>query len=156
MSYIQELRALVGNRPLILAGAMVMIFDPQGRLLLQHRSDDHTWDLPGGYMELGETTEETARREVREETGLEIGEMALFTVQAGREFFCVYPNGDQVYPVSAVYVTHDARGSLRPDGDEGFEVRFFPVHELPGEILPVIRGVIESYLKSGGRKAVHE
>lgn len=148
MSYIQELRAIVGHRPLILIGVLVMIFDENHRLLLKHRTDDGTWDFPGGFMEMGESTEETARREVLEETGLEIGEMTLFKIFAGQEFFYTYPNGDQVFAVSPVYVTNAAHGTLQPDGDEGSEVRFFPINELPTEMLPNVRMMIESFLQS--------
>ena len=150
MPYIQELRALVGHRPLILVGVPVMIFDEHHRLLLQHRTDDNMWDFPGGYMELGESTEETARREVREETGLEIDEMMLFKVFAGNEFFYEYPNGDQVFSACPVYITNDVHGTLQPDGHEGSEVKYFPIHDLPGEMLPQVRMIIESFLKSRG------
>ena len=64
MSYIQELRLLVGHHPLIMAGAAVLIFDEQNRLLLQHRKDNQQWGLIGGSMEIGESLEETAKREV--------------------------------------------------------------------------------------------
>jgi 8-oxo-dGTP pyrophosphatase MutT (NUDIX family) len=148
MSYIQELRALIGHRRLILVGVLVMIFDEQHRLLLQHRTDDKTWDFPGGYMELGESTEETARREVWEETGLKIGEMTLFRIFSGKEFFYECPNGDQVASVSPVYVTNDVQGNLRPDGDEGSEVKYFSIYDLPDAMLPQVRMIIESFLKS--------
>ena len=150
MSYIQELRAIVGHRPLILVGVLVLIFDEHHRLLLQHRVDDHTWDFPGGYMEPGESTEETARREVREETGLEIGEMMLFRVFAGNEFIYECPNGDQVVSVCPVYVTNDVHGDLQPDGEEGSEVKYFSIYDLPNEMLPQVRMIIESFLKSHG------
>jgi 8-oxo-dGTP pyrophosphatase MutT (NUDIX family) len=127
-----------------------MVFDDQHRLLLQHRTDDNTWDFPGGYMELGETAEETARREVQEETGLDIGELTLFRVFAGKEFYYECPNGDQVFSVCPVYVTHDAQGDLRPDGNEGSEVRFFSIYDLPNEILPQVKMMIESFLRSNG------
>lgn len=149
MAYIQELRALVGNRPLILVGAQVMVFDENHRLLLLRRTDDGTWDLPGGFMELGETAEETARRELREETSLEIGEMTLFQVFAGQDFFYTCPNGDQVFPVIPVYVSSDVHGALKPDGEEASEVSFFPVNALPSPMLPQIRAIIESFLKQG-------
>jgi len=139
---------LVGHRPLILVGVLVMVFDRQDRLLLQHRTDDNTWDFPGGYMEPDETTEETAKREVREETGLDIGDLTLFRVFSGKEFFYICPNGDQVFSVCPVYVTHDAHGDLRPDGDEGSEVRFFPIDDLPNEILPQVKMMIEEFLLS--------
>ena len=60
MSYVQELRSLVGHRPLIIPGAVVLIIDQQNRLLLQHRQDNQQWGLIGGGMEIGESLEETA------------------------------------------------------------------------------------------------
>ena len=52
MSYVQELRLLVGPRPLIIPGAAVLIIDEQNRLLLQHRKDNQQWGLIGGSMEI--------------------------------------------------------------------------------------------------------
>ncbi len=49
-------------------------------LLLQQRSDNGRWGLPGGFMELEESIEDTARREVWEETGLRLGAMELFGI----------------------------------------------------------------------------
>jgi len=56
MGYIEELRALVGNQPLILVRPSAAIVNQEGQILLvQH--NDHTWGIPGGLMELGESTE---------------------------------------------------------------------------------------------------
>jgi 8-oxo-dGTP pyrophosphatase MutT (NUDIX family) len=148
MGYIQELRSIVGHRPVILVGVAVMIFDGHHRLLLHHRTDDGTWDFPSGFMEPGESPEETGRREVCEETGLEVGEMAIFRAFAGEEFFTIYPNGDQVYSVLLVYTSNDAHGVLQADGVEGSEVKFFPIPDLPVEMHPQVRMIFESYLKS--------
>ncbi len=79
MGYIEELRKIIGTRPIILAGAVVAVTDECGRILLQKRRDV-LWGLPGGLLELGESTEEAARREVWEETGLEIGKLELVDV----------------------------------------------------------------------------
>jgi NAD+ diphosphatase len=86
MSYVAEMRALVGQRPLILVGAGVLIEDAQERLLLQRRTDDGLWSIPGGGVEVGETVEAAARREVREETGLTLDGPLV-------------PGGDQPWPV---------------------------------------------------------
>jgi ADP-ribose pyrophosphatase YjhB (NUDIX family) len=58
-----------------LGGARVRLAR-EGELLLVSNRDEHGWDVPGGALEPGETLRETARREVREETGLgcELGE----------------------------------------------------------------------------------
>ncbi|MEW2385187.1 NUDIX domain-containing protein [Micromonospora sp. NPDC047707] len=62
----------------------VLLVDPRGRLLMQLRDGEapyypHTWGLPGGHGEPGESPEETALRELHEETGLSpAGPLRLF------------------------------------------------------------------------------
>lgn len=150
MSYIRDLRQLVGHRPLILVGSIVMIFDEENRILLHHRTDDHTWDFPGEYMEPGETVEDAARREVSEEIGLDIGEMTFFRLFSGKDFYYECPNGDRVYPVNPVFVTRDVRGTIKPDGDESSEAGFFALDELPAEMFPQVREIIQCYRSVNG------
>ncbi|WP_158203322.1 NUDIX hydrolase N-terminal domain-containing protein [Halomarina oriensis] len=61
-------------------GAGAVVTDDEGRLLLQHRADDETWGIPGGWVEPGESPDETVRRETREETGLDVEVGALLGV----------------------------------------------------------------------------
>ncbi len=64
-------------RPLVGIGAVVL---RPGAVLLVRRGKPPaagTWSIPGGAQELGETTEAAARRELQEETGLEVGELVL-------------------------------------------------------------------------------
>ncbi len=148
MSYVRELRSLVGHRPLIIAGAAVLIFNEQNCLLLQHRKDNQQWGLIGGSMEIGESLEETARREVCEETGLELDELNWFSLFSGKELIYEYPHGDVVVNVTAVYSSRKFKGKLKADKKEGYEVRFFNLNELPSEISPPDRPVIDRYLCS--------
>ncbi len=88
MTYIEEIRALVGTRPLILVGAVVIISDDEGRVLLEQRKFPYgQWGLPGGLMELGESAEDAARREVLEETSLVVGSLVLEGVYSGPDHF---------------------------------------------------------------------
>ena len=141
--YLRELRQYVGHRPLLLVGACVMVLDDQGRLLLEHRMDNHAWGLPGGAHEPGETVEESAGRELFEETGLLCDDLSLFGVYSGPELFYEYPNGDQVHNVTLVYLCRAYHGTLAVSG-ESHEVKFFALRELPAEeeISPPVRPVL--------------
>lgn len=146
MSYIHDIRALVGPRPLILCAAGVLIVEPGKGLLLQRRSDNGLWGIPGGYLEPGESPEEAARREAKEETGLTVGALSLLGVVAGEESFYEYPNGDQVHLVSIVYRAKSASGELVIQDDEGLELAYFPLDAIPEAIMPPNRPILRRFL----------
>jgi ADP-ribose pyrophosphatase YjhB (NUDIX family) len=136
-----------------MCGAGALIIDGQNRVLLQRRCDNDCWGIPGGAVELGETIEETARREVREETGLTLGEITFFGAYSGPELHYVYPNGDEVHIISHVFVAHEYSGEIVADAAESRDMRFFQLDELP-HINPPDQPVIRDFLrKHGGRPA---
>lgn len=148
MGYIEELRKVFGSRPLNLAGVAVAVFNEQGQILLQQRRNG-IWGVPGGFVELGESTEEAERREVFEETGIEIGTLQLISVFSGKEFFVKLPNGDEFYPITIAYLCKDIKGGLlKADGIESLSVQFFDFDKLPENISPFIKKLIEQNLVS--------
>ncbi|TKH18023.1 NUDIX domain-containing protein [Bacillus wiedmannii] len=148
MGYIEELREVIGSRPLNLAGVAVAIFNEKGQILLQQRRSG-IWAVPGGFVELGESTEESGRREVLEETGIEIGSLQLISVFSGKEFFVKLPNGDEFYPITIAYLCKDIiGGTLKADGIESLHVQFFDINALPEKISPFIKKLIERNLVS--------
>ncbi len=148
MGYVTELRSIVGHRPLIIAGAAVLIFDRQERLLLQLRQDNQHWGLIGGSMEVGESLLETAKREVYEETGLVLDKLDWFDLFSGQKFIYTLPHGDVVVNVIAVYISRWFKGKPRVNSEEGIEMRFFEHNRLPQNISPPDRPVIEKYFSS--------
>lgn len=82
MSYISEMRKYIGHQPMLSAGATVVVIK-DSKILLNLRSDTNTWGIPGGATELGETLEETAVREVKEETNLDCKSFNLINVISG-------------------------------------------------------------------------
>ena len=132
MGYIMDLRAYVGHSPLIQTGASVFIEDDQGRVLLQLRSDNHQWSFSAaGSMEPGESLEDTARRELLEETGLTAGTLELYGTYSGPKEYHIYPNGDEVYNVEFAYACRDWSGTLQCQEGEVEALRFFALDELP-------------------------
>lgn len=148
VDYILEVRALVGHRPLILTSVMVLIVDGE-RLLLQKRTATGAYHVPGGYLELGEKLEDAARREALEETALSVGDLRLVGAYSGPEFHWFAPNGDEVYNVTVAYLTHDFSGTPKADGDEGTDVLFVPLAELPENLGPPARPVLSDLRTRG-------
>ena len=51
MGYIQELRQLVGRRPIIMVGATVLVINQYDELLMMRRTDNGCWGVPSGALE---------------------------------------------------------------------------------------------------------
>ncbi len=150
MGYIEELRKIIGTRPIILVGSAVAVLNEHNKILLQKRPEG-VWGLPGGLLELGESAEEAGRREVLEETGIEIGHLQLVNVLSGKQYFRKLPNGDEFYPVTIVYISKDIKSStIKIDGKETIDAGFFNIDKLPDQTSPLTRKVIEQYRNAGG------
>jgi 8-oxo-dGTP pyrophosphatase MutT (NUDIX family) len=147
MEYIQSLRQHIGHAPILVVGAAVLIVDDEYRLFLMKRSDSGCWGPPGGVVEPGEVVEEAAKRETYEETGLRVHGMVFFGVFSGPELYYKYPNGDEVYNVTIVYLSRDITGDIRLNG-EHTEWRWFAPADIPDDLSPPIKPVIEKYRKS--------
>ncbi len=107
------------------------VFDAQGRILLQQRSDNGKWGLPGGAIEVGETAEQGTVREVREETGYEVAVVKLIGVYSDPQHTTItYPEGDTVAYVSVLFECKVIGGAAAVS-DESSAVDWFPPDALP-------------------------
>ena len=147
MEYYKYLRKYVGHKPIILPGSVVIILNDQNEVLLQKRHDGY-WGLPGGLMDLGESFEEVAKREVFEETGLVVENLKLLNIFSGSEYYFKVPNGDELYSVTAVYYTRDVSGDMNIDYSESVKMQYYPINNLPNELTNEYRGFIEQYKDS--------
>ena len=111
-----------------------LIFDKQ-RILLTHRRDIDWWNLPGGGMELGETVEEAVKREVLEETGLEVEIEQLVGVYSK----------PQKHEVVLTFLCRKVGGVLT-ETEESRECCYFAPNDLPINTLPKHRQRIQDAL----------
>lgn len=146
MEYYKKLRAHVGTDPLILPGANAIIIDDKNQVLLQQRLSGR-WGLPGGLMELGESFEETAIREVKEETGLTIRNLEFMAVYSGHDHLVNVPNGDSFYAVPAIYIVRDYEGKMVMDETEMLDLQFYAFDALPENITERTKDYLNDYHK---------
>jgi 8-oxo-dGTP pyrophosphatase MutT (NUDIX family) len=144
LGYIMDLRKIVGTRPLIMSGACVLLVH-DSTLLLERRTDNGMWGLPGGSLEPGESMEQVARRELFEETGFKAKSLELMNIFSGDELYYKYPNGDEVYNVVAAYICKEFDGTLKQDDIEVEEIKFFNIKDIPDNISPPDKPVIQEY-----------
>ncbi len=130
-SFLWPLREAVGAGRIILMSAGAVIQDTQRRVLLGLRSDTHTWGLPAGLMELGETPAGTIVREAYEELRLRIRPTQLVGVFTGPAMFHTYPDGNQVQLAATLFRAEIVEGTPIPDGTETLAADWFDLTALP-------------------------
>jgi ADP-ribose pyrophosphatase YjhB (NUDIX family) len=120
-------------------GVAAVIRNGEGRILLQRRSDNGLWGLPGGSVEIGESVRDAILREVREETGLTVEIVRLIGVYSDPRIQIVrYPDGNVVHYVSTLFACRIVAGELQT-GDETLDLRFFDPTDLPDDLVPMHR-----------------
>ncbi len=128
-NYILYLREMVGNKKVMLNACSVVLVNDKNEVLLQKRSDNLLWGLPGGLMELEESIEECAIREIKEETNLDI----VLT-----KFLGVFNNplmrwreADEARVISFSFVGKVVGGALQINDSESLEFGYFSYDKLP-------------------------
>lgn len=116
-------------RPAVTADVAVLRLDEIPEILLIQRKDPpfiQMWALPGGFMEIEETLEETARRELMEETGIRAGELIRFDTydRPGRD-----PRGRTITQVF-VMIWKEEMG-IPKAGSDAAGLQWFGLTELP-------------------------
>lgn len=144
MNYVKTIRKKIGHDDLILIGSNIIITDSSHRILLQKRANE-TWGLLGGLMEIGESLEETAIREVKEEAHIDIAELKLLNVFSGPAFHFTLSNKDQIYVVTALYHAKHVSGELLADGFESLALDYFDLESLPENMEDEYKIYIQFY-----------
>jgi len=144
--YVKSIRKYIGHERLLLVGSGVIIYK-NSEVLLQKRKDDGLWADHGGSVEIGETVEEAAKRELFEETGLIANKLNYFNTYSGKDMLYTYPNGDKVYFINTFWTCEDFSGEIKIDSNEVVELKWFNVNEMPKDVPSTLVKPFNDFVK---------
>lgn len=118
--------------------AVVWAGPGEREILLMKRSDNGLWGLPGGYLEPGESVVAAARREVVEETGVEIEVGRLVGVYSDPARQVIgYADGRRVQAVNLCFEALPRSQGQPTTPEETLAVGYFPIDALPEPFVPI-------------------
>ena len=110
-----------------------------GIVLIKRKNPPYGWALPGGFVEYGESLEDAAIREAKEETGLDVVELRQFHTYSD-------PDRDPRHHTISTVFTGKGRGFLK-GSDDAVEAKIFTEDNLPDEIAFDHRKILDDYFK---------
>jgi len=119
----------------------------QGILLIERRNPPCGWALPGGFIDYGESAEQAAVREAKEETGLDVRLTGLLGVYSD-------PDRDpRFHTLSVAYTAECEHGASPRAGDDAKNARFFSLDALPDDMAFDHRRIVADFAKTVSRSA---
>lgn len=113
----------------IVPAVTVVVENDSGEVLMIERTDNGLWALPGGAQDIGESVTEAARREVAEETGIEIEITGLSGIHSDPRHVITYDNGEVRQEFSVCFLAKMTGGELRTSS-ESRQARWISVSQL--------------------------
>ena len=116
---------------------IIIEIEPKGVVLIRRKNPPYGWAIPGGFVDYGESLEEAAIREAKEETNLDVELRAQFHTYSD-------PNRDpRHHTISTLYV---AKANGKPEAqDDALEIGIYSESDLPDEIAFDHRSILDDY-----------
>jgi len=108
----------------LVVAVTAVVTNDEGELLLQKRTDNELWSLPGGAMDIGESIREAVIREVKEETTLDVEPTGVVGIYSDPGHVIAYPNGEVRQEFSICFSARIVGGQPTVGDRESTEVGF--------------------------------
>ncbi len=136
------------NRPNHIGVAAIIICN--NKILFEKRADCGRWALIGGGLKTDETLADCLKREVFEETGVQVTKYEFIDILDDPSRITQYPDGNILRTVTVLYSCELERESTLIISDESTELRFFGTDELYGlDIVETHRHIVDEYVLNG-------
>ncbi|MDQ0891392.1 ADP-ribose pyrophosphatase YjhB (NUDIX family) [Paenibacillus sp. V4I9] len=131
-SYIGKLRKVIGTQKIIENSVRAILLDEKGRALFIKRSGDKKWGMPAGAMELDESVFDAMKREVKEETGLDVLKATLIAIYSSPTTQTFTDRwGNEHHIIEYLFRVDEWTGTLEKETDESVDAKFYPLDNLP-------------------------
>ena len=131
-SYLGRLRRAVGTRKLIVNSIRAIVLNGEGQALFIRRRGDKKWGMPAGAMELDESIYEAMKREVKEETGLDVLRARLIAIYSSPDTQTYTDRwGNEHHVIEYLFWVEEWTGELSRVTDESVDAAFFSLDRLP-------------------------
>ncbi|KRF43794.1 NUDIX domain-containing protein [Paenibacillus sp. Soil787] len=131
-SYLGKLRKVVGMQKIIVNSVRAIVLDGEGRALFIRRSGDRKWGMPAGAMELDESVFDAMKREVKEETGLDVLRATLIAVYSSPSTQAFTDGwGNEHHVIEYLFRVDEWKGTLEKETGESVDANFYQLDNLP-------------------------
>ncbi|MCD6525413.1 MAG: NUDIX hydrolase [Desulfuromonas sp.] len=120
----------------------IIIRQRQQVVLIERKNEPYGWALPGGFVDYGESLEQAACREAREETGLQLEKLQQFRAYSA-------PDRDPRHHTISMVFSAEGVGTLC-SGDDAADARLFPLDQLPQPLCFDHATILADYIASLG------
>lgn len=144
-NYISKIRSKIGHDQFIHPAARIIIQNDKNEILFIERVDNGKLGIPAGALEENETIETCIRREVKEETNLEILTLEVIGISSNPDLESVeYPNGDKIQYFTIEFYSNDWTGELKINDKDEVRNVFFKDKKHLVQLPPNEQSIVSS------------
>jgi len=124
----------------------IIIEQAGGIILIERKNEPFGWALPGGFVDYGESLEEAAVREAKEETSLEISGLRLLGCYSDPE------RDPRQHTITTVFIAKGA--GIAQAADDALSLKVFALDALPEKLCFDHARILSDYIRSKGSSQI--